>query len=53
MNTDKNAQINAAIVKAMQSGLDVQQAIDAVLGAGMFMRIAETVYNEIRARQAK
>lgn len=52
MNTNKNAQINAAIVKAMQSGMDVQQAIDAVLGQGTYIKIAETVYNELRARAA-
>lgn len=44
----KNAVISAMIVAKMNQGMDIRQAIDAVLGEGMYMKIASDVYHQLR-----
>lgn len=48
MNTIKNAQISALIVAKMAEGLDIAQAVDAVLGAGTYMKLATEVWEAAR-----
>ena len=48
----KNATISAKILAKMQAGMTVQQAIDAVLGEGTFMKLAGEVYDELRSKKA-
>ena len=48
----KNAAISAKIIAKMQAGLSVQEAIDAVLGAGTFTKLAGEVYDELRSKKA-
>ena len=47
--TDKNLVITAAIATLVKAGVDVQVAMDAVLGAGSFMATATSVYDQLRA----
>lgn len=43
-----NQKISLAIVQKMATGMTVRQALDAVLGAGTFERIAGEVYDTLR-----
>ena len=45
-----NQKISLAILSKMQSGMSVREAIDAVLGAGTFEKVASDVYDVLRAR---
>lgn len=47
----KNAIISAAIYAKLAEGMTLPQAIDAVLGAGTFEKLAGEVYDELRARK--
>lgn len=47
----KNALINTAIVANLKSGMDIVEAVDAVMGKGAYKRIAGMVYNQLRAKQ--
>lgn len=51
MQALKNAAISAQIIINMQAGMSLQQAFDAVLGAGAYAKLAGEVYEDIRARQ--
>lgn len=46
--TDKNAVITVAIGTLVKSGVDVQVAMDAVLGEGAYMKLAGEVYRQLR-----
>lgn len=46
----KNAIISARILKAVQSGENLQEAIDSVLGEGTFKRVAGEIYDGLRAK---
>jgi hypothetical protein len=50
--TRANALISAAILARMATGLPVNEAMDEVLGAGTYERLATTVYLQLRARIA-
>lgn len=50
--TTKSAAIGAAILAHVRSGKSVREAVDAVLGADTFERIAGDVYDTLRARAA-
>ena len=50
MKALKNVAISAKIIAAMQSGLDLQQAFDSVLGQGAYIKLAHEVYDELRAK---
>lgn len=50
MQANKNALISAMILQKIAQGMNVRQAIDAVLGAGTAEKIAGDVYDQIRAR---
>jgi hypothetical protein len=43
-----NAKISARILRQMSEGKTVQQAVDAVLGAGSFEKLAGEVYSALR-----
>lgn len=45
-----NALISARILAAQADGLDLPAAVDKVLGAGTYARIAGEVYDELRSR---
>lgn len=49
MQAIKNAAISAQIVANVQSGMTVQQAVDAVLGQGTYAKIAGEIYTALRA----
>jgi hypothetical protein len=49
--TEKNALINTAIVANLNAGMDIVAAVDAVMGAGSYKRIAGMVYDSLRAAQ--
>ena len=49
MTNDKNAVISARIAALVAGGTDVQDAIDAVFGAGTFARIASEVHDGLTA----
>jgi hypothetical protein len=44
-----NTKISLRILAAINSGMTIEQAINHVLGAGSFERIAADVYNALRA----
>jgi hypothetical protein len=46
----KNAAISAAIVKQRLAGKSVPEAIDAVLGAGTYAKLAAGLYAGLRAK---
>lgn len=45
----KNAALSLRILLKMSEGMTPDQALDAVLGAGTFQRIAGEVYDQLRA----
>ncbi len=45
---EKNALISAAIRAAVLTGKPVAQAVDEVLGAGTYAKIAGTLYDALR-----
>lgn len=47
--TDKNVVISACIKTLVDSGMDAQEATDAVLGSGTFADIANTVHDKLAA----
>ena len=49
----KNAKISAMLVALMGAGMPVRDAVDAVLGAGTYEKLAGDVYDMIRARAAE
>ena len=46
--TDKNAVITVAIGTLVKAGVDVQVAMDAVLGEGAYLKMAGQVYHQLR-----
>ncbi len=52
MQALKNAAISAQIVAHMNAGKTIQQAFDAVIGEGAYMKLAGEVYAELRAKAA-
>lgn len=46
---EMNAKISASIVKNIQAGMGIQAAVDAVLGAGAYMKLAGEIYDALRA----
>ena len=50
MQALKNAAISAKILINVQAGMTLQQAFDAVLGDGAYIKLAGDVYDELRAK---
>ena len=50
---EKNATISAAILYKIAIGMTTREAVDAVLGAGTYTRVAGEVYDALRAKAAK
>lgn len=50
--TDKSLVITVAIHTLVKAGVDVGDAMDAVLGAGAYQRLAAQVYHALRAKAA-
>ena len=48
--TDKNLVLSVCIKALVEAGMDAADAIDAVLGAGRFMEIANAIYDELVAK---
>lgn len=48
-----NQIISAKILLEMQKGKTVDQAIDAVLGAGAYAKMAGELYDALRAKSTK
>lgn len=46
-----NAFLSKQIAANVASGMEVPAAFDAVMGEGAYMKLASTVYHELRARQ--
>jgi hypothetical protein len=52
MNAEiKNAQISAAILRHVASGLTLPQAYDRVFGEGAYAKLAGEIYDQLRAAQ--
>lgn len=49
----RNAAVAARIAQRMSAGESIREAIDNVLGAGSFDRIASETYDALRARAAE
>lgn len=49
--TTKNAEISRRILAAVASGMDLQAAMDSVLGDGAYAQIAGEIYDSIRAKR--
>lgn len=49
-NAAKNVQISAMIAARIASGASTREAIDAVLGAGTYDRLASDLYDALRAK---
>jgi hypothetical protein len=47
--TDKNAVITVAIGTLVKAGVDIKEAVDAVMGEGAYRKIAGMVYESLRA----
>lgn len=45
-----NQQISVAILSKVAQGLSLRDAIDAVLGAGTFEKVAGDLYDALRAK---
>jgi len=52
MQDIKNARISQMIIEEMARGSDIRTAIDRVLGAGTWQRIADELYDAFMARNA-
>lgn len=50
-NTRANALISAAILARVQKGMSMKDAMDEVLGAGTYEKLAGDVYDQLRAKQ--
>lgn len=50
--TEKNALISARILYLVADGMNPAEALDTVCGEGMFRRLADSLYDELRARAA-
>ena len=50
MQALKNAAISAKILAAMQAGMTLEQAFDAALGEGAYLKLAGEVYDELNAK---
>lgn len=48
--TDKNTVIQVAIATLVKSGVDMQDAMDAVLGKGAYLKMAGAVYDKLNAK---
>lgn len=48
--TDKNTVIQVAIATLVKSGVDMQDAMNAVLGQGAYLKFAGSVYDELNAK---
>ena len=46
--TEKNKLISAAILARVAAGMDIKEAIDAVLGVGTVAAVVDSVYEELR-----
>ena len=46
----KNAEISDRIIRAVEGGMTVPQAVDLVLGVGTFERFAGELYDALRAK---
>ncbi len=49
-NAAKNVQISAMIAARIAAGASTREAIDAVLGAGTYDRLASDLYDALRAK---
>lgn len=47
--TEKNAEISRRILEKVTEGLELRDAIDAVLGEGQFEAIVADIYEALRA----
>lgn len=52
MQALKNAKISAMILAKMSEGMDIQQAFDAIMGEGAYLKLAHEVYEALRAKNA-
>lgn len=50
MQALKNAAISAKILANVQAGMTPQQAFDAVIGEGAWMKLAGELYDALRAK---
>lgn len=50
---NKNAIISTSILTKMAEGMDVAEAIDAVLGAGTYAKVTGEIYDELRSKANK
>lgn len=50
-STDKNEVITLAIGMLVKMGAPIEQAVDAILGAGAYKKLAEQVWTTLRAAQ--
>lgn len=53
MEALKNSVISAKIIELRISGLTVQEAINTVLGAGTYEKLASDLYDELKAKGSK
>lgn len=51
MDAFKNAEISLRILSKKAEGLSLPEAVDAVLGAGTYRRIADEVWEKARAKK--
>lgn len=49
--TTKNAAISAAVLARRAQGATLPEAMDAVLGAGTYAKLAGAVYDSLRAKK--
>ena len=50
---DKNAALTAAILNAITNGATVEEAVDAILGAGTYADVASRLYDALRSQDAR
>jgi len=50
--TNKNAEISLRIARLVSAGASVQAAVDEVLGAGTYAKLAADLYDGLNARAA-
>ena len=46
--TDRNTVLTVAVGTLVKAGADIRDAIDAVFGEGAYMKLATTVYHQMR-----
>lgn len=49
---EKNAVISSCIITLVAGGMTLREAMDALLGEGTYLSLANSIYDSLRAKEA-